>query len=148
MGRTGQGGFLAHLTLQTLESLAGHCSKSRVYFRATEVGGGPVADTLSKYPKFLIQPAPPQARQLPAWPRSCARAGAVAAWGPCRLAQGGGDADTGGRAAFSFFSFGFLFFLFSFFCFLFCSNAWLFISQAEANRRLLCKLFISRNVAC
>lgn len=45
---------------------------------------------------------------------------------------------------------GLLFLFFFFFCFvlfvlfcLFCSNAWLFISQAEANRRLLCEQFIS-----
>lgn len=72
-----------------------------------------MADALTKCPKFLIQPAPSQARQVPAWPHSCARVGAVAAWGPRWLAPGGGDADTGRRAAFSFF----LFVLFCLFCF-------------------------------
>lgn len=55
----------------------------------------------------------------------------------------------GRRAFVSFFFLLFFFFFFlSFLCVLFCSNAWLSISQAEANRSLLCKLFISQNVAC
>lgn len=78
--------------------------------------------------------------------------------------QGKGDAGTDRRAAFPFLLFFFFFFffllfvcfgvfflrvvlfwLFFFFC-LVCSNTWLAISQAEASRRLLSKLFISLNV--
>lgn len=94
-------------------------------------------------PKFLIQPAPSQARQLPAWHWGCGS----------RLAA----AYFFSRFYFFFlfvflpfiFLFPFIFFYFVSFCLFvwFCSNACLFVSQAEANGRLLCKLFISRNAA-
>lgn len=146
-GQSRVGGFLAHLALKVWRATAVEAGCIFGLWR----WGGPVADALSKCLKFLIQPALPQAGQLPACPLSCPHSGAVAAWGPRWLAQRGVTQTWAGGllslfSFFFFFLFVFLFFL-PFLCVLFCSNAWLSISQAEANRSLLCKLFISQNVA-
>jgi len=94
-GRAGQGGFLAHLTSQTLEGLAGHCSKRKVYFGAAEVGGSCGRCLL----QVLQIPHPSSSKPC------CARAGAVAAWGLRQPAQGQGGCGYGQQSCFFCFFF-------------------------------------------
>lgn len=89
------------------------------------------SSNLHRLKQGSCQPGPTPVPALGLW-----QPGDRAGWPPEGVMQ-----TRAGGLLFLFFFF-FCFVLFVLFC-LFCSNAWLFISQAEANRRLLCEQFIS-----